>query len=45
MDRSAKFALVAAKEAVADAQLEVAPECAERVGVILGSAAGGVIGS
>jgi beta-ketoacyl-acyl-carrier-protein synthase II len=42
MDRSAKFALVAAKEAVADARLEVTPDCAERVGVIFGTAAGGV---
>jgi 3-oxoacyl-[acyl-carrier-protein] synthase II len=42
MDRSAKFALVAAKEAVADARLEIGPECADRVGVIVGSAAGGV---
>jgi 3-oxoacyl-[acyl-carrier-protein] synthase II len=42
MDRSAKFALVAAKEAAQDARLEVARECAERVGVVLGTAAGGV---
>ncbi|HLZ30855.1 MAG TPA: beta-ketoacyl-ACP synthase II [Chloroflexota bacterium] len=42
MDRSAKFALVAAKEAVADAALDVAAACPERVGVILGTAAGGV---
>src|SRR5438128_4102377 len=42
MDRSAKFALVAAKEAAADAALDVAAECAERVGVIFGTAAGGV---
>jgi beta-ketoacyl-acyl-carrier-protein synthase II len=42
MDRSAKFALVAAKEAVADAGLEVRAECADRVGVIFGTAAGGV---
>ena len=32
MDRSAKFALVAAKEAVADAQLEIEAECADRDG-------------
>src|ERR687887_1598436 len=32
MDRSSKFALVAAKEAVADANLEVDTNCAERVG-------------
>src|SRR6202158_2608384 len=42
MDRSAKFALVATKEAVADARLDMATVCAERVGVILGTAAGGV---
>jgi 3-oxoacyl-[acyl-carrier-protein] synthase II len=42
MDRSAKFALVAAREAVADAVLDMAAECAERVGVIFGTAAGGV---
>src|SRR6202158_6641432 len=42
MDRSAKFALVAAKEAAADAALDMATVCAERVGVILGTAAGGV---
>jgi 3-oxoacyl-[acyl-carrier-protein] synthase II len=42
MDRSAKFALVATKEAVADAKLEVESECAERVGVVFGTAAGGV---
>src|ERR1700694_2287448 len=42
MDRCAKFALVAAKEAVADAALDMMTACAERVGVILGTAAGGV---
>ena len=42
MDRSSKFALVAAKEAVADAGLDIDRECAERVGVIVGTAAGGV---
>jgi 3-oxoacyl-[acyl-carrier-protein] synthase II len=42
MDRSAKFALVAAREAVTDAQLEVDRACPDRVGVILGTAAGGV---
>jgi 3-oxoacyl-[acyl-carrier-protein] synthase II len=42
MDRSAKFALVAAKEATADAALEMSDECPERVGVIFGTAAGGV---
>ena len=42
MDRSAKFALVAAREAVADAGLSVPLECPERVGIIIGTAAGGV---
>ena len=42
MDRSAKFAMVAAKEAVRDAQLEPGSECAERIGVVFGTAAGGV---
>lgn len=42
MDRSAKFALAAAKEAVADAQLDIQGGCPERVGIILGTAAGGV---
>src|SRR5579864_9116710 len=42
MDRCSKFALIAAKEAAADAALEVSDECAERVGVIFGTAAGGV---
>jgi len=42
MDRSSKFALVAAKEAVKDAELDPTRECADRVGVIFGTAAGGV---
>jgi beta-ketoacyl-acyl-carrier-protein synthase II len=42
MDRGSKFALVAAKEATADAGLDVSAECPERVGVIFGTAAGGV---
>ena len=42
MDRGSKFALVAAKEAVTDAGLDISRECAERVGVIFGTAAGGV---
>jgi len=42
MDRSAKFALVAAKEAVADARLEMQEVCADRVGIVFGTAAGGV---
>src|SRR6266850_8308818 len=42
MDRSSKFALVATKEAVADAALDMATLCPERVGVISGTAAGGL---
>src|ERR687887_612947 len=42
MDRSSKFALVASKEAVADAALDISSECPERVGIIFGTAAGGV---
>src|SRR5438874_996670 len=42
MDRSSKFALVASKEAVADAALDIAAERPERVGIIFGTAAGGV---
>src|SRR5262252_835234 len=40
MDRNSKFALVAAREAVTDAGLDMSGECPERVGVILGTAAG-----
>jgi beta-ketoacyl-acyl-carrier-protein synthase II len=42
MDRSTQFALVAAEDAFADASLRMSTEDAERVGVILGTAAGGV---
>jgi 3-oxoacyl-[acyl-carrier-protein] synthase II len=42
MDRSAKFGMVAAKEAVADSGLNIVDDCPERVGVIMGTAAGGV---
>src|SRR5919197_3250103 len=42
MDRSSKFGLVAAREAVKDACLDISNQCAERVGVIFGTAAGGV---
>ncbi|MBV9322350.1 MAG: beta-ketoacyl-ACP synthase II [Chloroflexi bacterium] len=42
MDRSSKFALVAAREAIADATLDMSTECPDRVGVIFGTAAGGV---
>ena len=42
MDRGSKFALVAAREAFADARIDMSGECPERVGVIFGTAAGGV---
>src|SRR3981081_760342 len=42
MDRSAKFSLGASKEAVADACLPIASGRRARVGVIFGTAAGGV---
>ncbi len=42
MDRGTKFAMVAAREAAADARLEVDHNCPERVGVVFGTAAGGV---
>jgi 3-oxoacyl-[acyl-carrier-protein] synthase II len=42
MDRSSKFALVASKEAVADATLDMDKVCADRVGIVFGTAAGGV---
>jgi 3-oxoacyl-[acyl-carrier-protein] synthase II len=42
MDRSAKFGVAAAKEAVADSGLAVPANCPERVGVVIGTAAGGV---
>ena len=42
LDRSSQFALVAAKEAACDAALAISPENAERVGVVCGTAAGGV---
>ncbi len=42
MDRSSQFAVVAAAEAVADATLDLAPARAARVGMVIGTAAGGV---
>src|SRR5260370_32581167 len=41
MDRSAKFALLAAKEAAPHATLDVPPGFADPVGVIFGAAGGG----
>ena len=43
MERGVQFALVAAREAVADAGLEYTDEESERVGAIVGTAAGGSI--
>jgi 3-oxoacyl-[acyl-carrier-protein] synthase II len=43
MERGVQFALVAAREAVADAGLEYSEEESERVGAIVGTAAGGVV--
>ena len=42
MDRNTQYALVATREAVAEAQLKVTPHNAERVGIILGTGAGGI---
>jgi len=42
MDRHVQFAVVAAQEALADANVTVTVENRDRVGVIVGSAAGGV---
>lgn len=42
MDRNAQFAVVAGQEALRDAQYEITPENADRTGVILGTAAGGL---
>ncbi len=42
MDRFTQFSLIAAQEAIRDAGLQMAREDAERVGVIVGTAAGGL---
>src|SRR5947208_6790626 len=42
MDRSVQFAVVAAKEALQDARLEIAEEDADNVGIVLGTGAGGI---
>jgi 3-oxoacyl-[acyl-carrier-protein] synthase II len=42
MDRFAQFAVVATKLALEDANLEITPSIAERVGVIVGSGIGGL---
>ena len=42
LDRFCQFALVAALDAVADADLDMAKEGAERVGVLVGSGIGGI---
>lgn len=43
VDRYAQFALVAAKEALADADLTMAKEAPHRVGVIVGAGMGGMV--
>ncbi len=42
MDRNVQFAVVAAQEALADAGYTITPENADRTGIVLGSAAGGL---
>jgi beta-ketoacyl-acyl-carrier-protein synthase II len=42
MDRSTQFGVVATREAIADAGLEITPENSDEVGVYYGSAAGGI---
>lgn len=42
MDRNVQFAVAAAKQAVADARLYIDPSNAESIGVIVGSAIGGI---
>ncbi|HPT96782.1 MAG TPA: beta-ketoacyl-ACP synthase II [Armatimonadota bacterium] len=42
IDRFAQFAIAAAKQAVADSGLEITPENAERIGVVIGSGIGGI---
>jgi nodulation protein E len=41
LDRFSQFAVVAAQEAIADANLHLTPEIAERTGVVLGTGVGG----
>src|SRR6266542_2980343 len=43
MDRGVQFALVAAREAVADAELEITEAESERIGVFVGTAAGSAV--
>jgi beta-ketoacyl-acyl-carrier-protein synthase II len=42
MDRSTQFGVVATREAIADAGLEITPDNADDVGIYYGSAAGGI---
>lgn len=42
VDRFAQFAFAATKEAMADAALQVTPDMADRVGVMIGSGIGGI---
>lgn len=41
MDRFSQFAVVAARQAVADARLEITPESRSRIGISIGTAMGG----
>jgi nodulation protein E len=41
LDRFTQFALIAAREAVADAGLNITPEMGERMGIVTGTSAGG----
>ncbi len=43
LDRSAQFAVIAAREAVADANLKLTPEFAENIAVITGCSSGGQV--
>ena len=42
MDRFTQFAVVSAGQAIADAQLQVTPENAQRIGCVIGSGIGGI---
>jgi len=42
LDRSTQFALVAAQQVIQDAHLEISPDHADRIGVIVGTGIGGI---
>lgn len=42
MDRCVQFAVVATQEALKDANLQITPENAERIGAVIGTAVGGI---